>query len=59
MTWLSAHWQQTLLIIVAVLTGIREVLDVCGDTAPDGTLQAIVNFLSQFTGSTSSTPPKS
>lgn len=60
MVWLSANWQKVLLILVAVLTGVREILDVCGDSAPDGTLEAIVNFLSQFTGqSNSSVPPKS
>lgn len=56
MTYLSTHWQQILLITVAALTGIREILDICGDNAYDGTLQAIVGFFSQFT--TPSQPPK-
>lgn len=51
MTWFTSH----LLIIIAVLTGVREVLDVLpGESTPAGFLDAIVTLLKKLSGN--STP---
>jgi len=56
-TWITAH-QSILIIIVAILTGVREVLDVVpGESTPAGVLDALVSFIKQVTSPPPPAPP--
>lgn len=45
MVYIAAHWQNIVLILIAVSTAIKEVCSVLGDNGPIGILDAVITLL--------------